>query len=272
MPRPRPRSRPHPNAIFSLIACNKLAESVIDHIGNEHLISIAKPGIPAIDIGHTRSISGDATVLATLGRNGDVIVQHSNISRIQCTFEIDPDTKAILFYDRSHSQSSQVFGENATQFEHGRCRKVVVQKGLNTIIGMGGAGRDLIQFELEWHHDPPEAQERAWSRQTATLENNPRFAKTVDEAATALPTPRETRIHTPGAPRTVRYIKELEIGTGQFSTVYKALDLDTAKFMAVKIMKRRPIREWEKLKREVEILAKLSHVCIRASQNLKQHI
>lgn len=33
-------------------------------------------------------------------------------------------------------------------------RKVLVQKVLNTIIGMGGERRDLVQFELEWHQDP----------------------------------------------------------------------------------------------------------------------
>jgi hypothetical protein len=50
--------------------------------------------------------------------------------------------------DRSLN-STQVFGENATPFERERDkRKVVVQKDLNTIIGMGGERCDLVQFEL----------------------------------------------------------------------------------------------------------------------------
>jgi hypothetical protein len=49
-----------------------------------------------------------------------------------------------MLYDRSHGYTTQVFGENATLFEHGRIRKVLVQQDLNTIIRMGGEGRDLV--------------------------------------------------------------------------------------------------------------------------------
>jgi hypothetical protein len=51
-----------------------------------------------------------------------------------------------MLYDRSFANSTQVFGENATPFERERDqRKVLVQKKLNTIIGMGGERRDLVQ-------------------------------------------------------------------------------------------------------------------------------
>lgn len=80
----------------------------------------------ALDIGHIRPRSGDSATLATLGRDGDVVVEGSNIAKIQCSFEIDLDTKVVMFYDRSNSQTSQVFGENATPFEYGRLRRVLV--------------------------------------------------------------------------------------------------------------------------------------------------
>jgi serine/threonine protein kinase len=55
------------------------------------------------------------------------------------------------------------------------------------------------------------------------------------------------------------------LGSGQFGTVYKAIDVDSGKFMAVKIVERpeklSQQEAWRKLlKREVEILCNISHV------------
>ncbi|KAM5356570.1 hypothetical protein ACJ41O_003216 [Fusarium nematophilum] len=171
-----------------------------------------------------------------------------------------------MFYDRSHGQTSQVSGENATPFEYGRIRKVVVQETVNTIIGLGGVERNLVQFELKWHCRPDNTVERIKDRERALLEENPRLARTIDETDTVLPSRRETRIHTPGSqqPRT-RYVTiGACLGSGQFGTVYKAVNLDSGKLMAVKIMKRpagpaEQHPEWMKLKREVEILSRISH-------------
>jgi hypothetical protein len=81
-------------------------------------------------------------------------VEGSSIAKIQCSFEINLNTGVILFCDRAFTKSSQVFGENVTPFEHERVRQVLVQKMLNTIIGMGGERRDLVKFRLEWHQNP----------------------------------------------------------------------------------------------------------------------
>lgn len=191
-----PRPKPHPLALFSLFPFNERAKAVVAHQSNEHLVSELENGRLALDIGHTRPISGDNTTLATLGRNGDVLVDNSSIAKIQCSFEIDLDTKIVMFYDRSHGQTSQVFGKNATPFEYGRLRKVVVQSDANNIIGMGGVGRDLIQFKLIWHCPPTETMGRVENREGAPLEENPRLARTIDETATVLPSRMETRIHT----------------------------------------------------------------------------
>lgn len=111
--------------------------------------------------------------------------------------------------------------------------------------------------------------ERVKHRGSAAFEENPRFARTIDETATVLPSQRETRIHTPGVRQLkMRYAKISELGSGQFGDVYKAVDVDLGKLMAVKIL-RRPTGTSEStwrmllcgnLKREVEILSKTSHV------------
>lgn len=264
---------PHALALFSLVPLNERAEAVLTHRSNEHLVSRLKDGTLALDIGHVRPLSGNNATLATLGRNGDVIVEGSSIAKLQCSFEIDLDTRVVMFYDRSHSQTSQVSGDNATPFEYGRLRKVVVQEKINTIIGMGGVGRNLVQFELEWHCSLEEMTTRVKDRETVLLEENPRFARTIDEIDTALPSRSRTRIHTPGhRPPRMRYIKAILLGKGQFGTVYKAVNVDTGKLMAVKMMQR-PTKtgsqeEWMKLRREVEILSRVSHVSDPSQQSL----
>jgi hypothetical protein len=93
------------------------------------------------------------------------------------------------------------------------------------------------------------------------------LARTVDEADTVLPSRRETRPHTVGPQQPQMRYKKIgkALGSGQFGNVYKAVDADTGRLMAVKVLKR-PTGTSERmtlfnaLKREVETLSRLSHV------------
>lgn len=240
------------------------AEAALAHPDNDHLVSWMR-NKPVLDVGHTRTISGDSATLATLGRNGDIKIQDHRIAKEQCSFEIDNETKVIMFHDRSIRCTCQVFGENAMPFEFGRPRKVVVQRNLNTIIGMGGSQRDSIQFMLVWHGSSSETMEKVKNRNNAALEDNPRFARTVDDADTVPPTGMMTRIHTPRTdePR-IRFRKMDRIGGGQYGEVFKAVNVDTGQLIAVKIVKLSTGRagqyEWNTLKREIEMHSKISHV------------
>ncbi|KAK4134988.1 kinase-like protein [Trichocladium antarcticum] len=251
---------PHPLALFSLEPRNERASQVVAHPCNSHLVSISNDGTPVLDVGQVQSASGDNATLATIGRSGDILVDGSSISKIQCSFEIDRNTNMVLFHDKSHGQTSQVFGDNAVPFEDGRLRRVVVHMQLNTIIGMGGSGRNLILFELEWHCRPDKITEKVRERQSCRLQSNPRLARTAD------PTPVETRIHTPGSRLPKMRWQQIgeSLGAGQFGTVYQAIDLDTGRTMAAKILTRprgpEGDRLWVVLRREVEILVRISHI------------
>lgn len=266
--------RPHHRrpALFSLKPLNERAKRVVSHPWNQHLVSKSTDGTIVLDIGfHIRSRTRHT--IATLGRGDtDVFVEGTSIAKIQCSFEIEPTTNVIMLYDRSHGHTTQVFGDNATPFEHGRVRQVVVQKKLNNVLGMGGRSQDLVQFELLWHQDPTETAEKIRSREcfTQDYEENPRLARTTDELETVLPSQRQTRIHTPGLQQLkMRYTKVATLGSGQFGVVYKAIDIDTGRFLAVKILQQ-PVQaskeaEWRQslyyaLKREVETLSQISHV------------
>ncbi|KAI1655128.1 kinase-like protein [Daldinia decipiens] len=262
-----PHAGPHPLALFSLLPLNERSQAVLDHPYNKHLVSRQKDGRLALDIGHVRSMLGDPT-LATLGRNGDIYVEGSSFSRNQCSFEINPYTKVVMFYDRSHSQTSQVFGQdNAFPLEPGRPRKVLVRQGLNIYIGMGGVARDLIQFQLIWHNGGlTETIELVKGREAITLEEHLRFSRTLDESITASSTQRQTRVHTPGARQLkMRHVKENTLGSGEFGEVYKAIDVDTGMFMAVKVLKPREATPedmqsfYKRVKGEVEKLSRIDN-------------
>lgn len=268
-----PRSQPHPSALFSLSPLNARARAVVVHPDNSYLTSTLPDGTLVLDIGfHVHSKS--ANILATLGRNGDITLQGSSIAKIQCHFEINLESNVVLLCDKSTYHTTQVYGKNAVPFEYGRPRLVVVHPELNTIIGIGGAGRNLIQFELKWHQNDKETIEKVKKRADVVLcqEQNPRTAGTKrDDAATEMPSLRETRVHTPGPQQPhMRYRKMGHVlGSGTFGEVHKAIDIDSGNLMAVKIL-RRPDRgsqqeQWTStwnyaLKREVETLSRISHV------------
>ncbi|PGH19525.1 hypothetical protein AJ80_03860 [Polytolypa hystricis UAMH7299] len=172
---------PNPLALFSLVPLNELAEAVLDHGDNEHLVSRVNDSTRALDIGfNIRSKS--STTLATLGRGDvDVYVDCSSISKIQCSFEIDTATHV----------TTQVSGDNVIPFEYPRPRRVVVLPNVNDIIGMGGVGRNLVIFRLHWWSNAIEAIQKIKDGVCMSygVDNNPRLARTViDEVDTELPT------------------------------------------------------------------------------------
>ena len=60
----------------------------------------------------------------------------------------------------------------------------------------------------------------------------------TDEADTNVLSRRETGIHTPGSGRLNMRYKTMEnrLGAGEFSSVYKAINVDSGKFMAIKLI------------------------------------
>ena len=279
MSHPQPRLQPHPLALFSLIPLDKkTAEGIVDHPDNRHLVSFvpgAENHVNPEEEGRARGLnigfqigSKSSYTLATIGRCGDITVEGSSVSRIQCSFEIHEDTKEIFLYDRSSSWTTQTFGENAVPFERDRVprRVVMAKKKANNYFGFGGVGCNLFQFQIYWHERPSNLQEQIVSR-----EDHPRFTRTInDQIPTALASKRTTRIHTPAihtpgnqGPAKIRYYTKEKLGKGSFGEVWKAVDADSGKLFALKLV------EWPKqgiqshgytmLKREVEIFARMSH-------------
>ncbi|KAF1962523.1 calcium/calmodulin-dependent protein kinase [Byssothecium circinans] len=267
---------PHPLALFSLIPLNDRANAVLDHPNNRHLVSFI-PGaenesnpevLPrGLNIGlHIASKS--SRTLATIGRIGDITVEGSSISRIQCSFEIYEHTEEICLFDRSTSYSTQTFGPNALPFQLDRpARRVVIAPTVNDHFGFGGVACDLVQFQIYWHECVLDLK-----KQISYREDHPCFTRTVDdETPTALPSKRATRIHTPavhntaaqGLAKQIRFYKKTMLGEGSFGEVWRAVDVDSGDLFALKLVKWPDhglhSHEYTMLKREVETLAAMSH-------------
>ncbi|KAL8805840.1 MAG: hypothetical protein Q9182_001752 [Xanthomendoza sp. 2 TL-2023] len=163
-----PRPQKHPHALFSLCPENQLAEQVIQEPRNRHLLETLQTEQGetklALNVGFDiRSKSRSARTLAILGRgdDADIILHGSKISKIQCSFEINLDTKVVMLFHRSFSGSTQVYstdrpGAMATPFEFPRFRQVVVMDNINEIIEMGGSGPDCVRFRINWHQNQSE--------------------------------------------------------------------------------------------------------------------
>lgn len=271
----------HPAALFSLAPLTPRAIAVVQHPDNKHMSRLLN-GKLVLDVGHVRSKSGDVNTIVEIGRNGDILVNASNISKVQCSFGMDPSTGIIMFYDHSSSHSSQVYccshegsDEKVIPFEANPPRRVVVMQGINTIIGMGGVNKDLFVFQLLWpdKSDYLQSMEKVKSRGALALQVNqvnPRFARTTEYYAdTDAPTQRYTRVHTTGHQQLKMRWKSIDtLGSGQFGDVHRGIDMDSGRVMAVKTL-RKPSswsgERWkhhllDKPKREVENLSRLTHV------------
>ncbi|KAI0390039.1 kinase-like domain-containing protein [Xylariaceae sp. FL0594] len=259
------------SGFVSLLPSNQRAREVVEDPSNAHLLSVVHFGEVGINVGHCRSVSGE-NILASLGRNGDIIIQDPDkkISKEHCWFEINKVTGVVMFHDRSIARSSQVFGLHCHPFNSVGIRQVVVAQDLNEEIGLGGAHRDDIRFELVWHETTSEDREELKRNPEVTLVNNPRFDGTVvqkdlaDDGATVQQSPIETRVHTPGIKaRPKRHHALRHVGSGSFGRVWKTVDVDTGDIMAVKHIKLDAVdnnqNNRQKLKREVELHCRMDH-------------
>ncbi|EFX03504.1 serine/threonine-protein kinase-like protein [Grosmannia clavigera kw1407] len=258
----------HHLALFSLLPLNAAAAKVVkakENIGIASILVVDGVRRHALDIGRTRTKLGDCGTLATLGRCGDVVVDEPYISRIQCSFEVNPSSKIVMFCDRSPSQTCEVFGDEVFSLDRGQgfrgARKVAVTRKINTIIGMGGTGGDLIKFRLVWRTQKDDGDQTLQLQIESHLRFDAALDQTIDvwDPATTLsnlPLPRQSRI------RLCSPEGDSALGAGTFGSVHKKINVDTGNLLAVKYIQVPQTRDRkfiEHLEREVRVLAKLTH-------------
>jgi hypothetical protein len=121
---------------------------------------------------------------------------------------------------------------------------VVVAARLNTEVGIGGVGCNLVRFRLVWYERSLNVEEHVRNRR-----ESPRHARTIEEIPTVIPSQCLTRIHTPGEQKpTLRYAKAVQLGRGEFGEVHKAVEVDGGRYVSMKSTKKPamgfPIHQW----------------------------
>ncbi|KAM4058685.1 hypothetical protein HRG_014734 [Hirsutella rhossiliensis] len=215
---------PHPWALFSLFARSPLAADAVAHPSNNHLRSIIN-GQMVLDIGHVKSPEmSDA--LASLGREGDVLIDSPKICRRQAYFDLDPDTDAVRLCDTSTYRTTQVSGNKCVPFSddlRGILRQITVSPRVNTLIGMGGHRQNLCVFELVWYYTT-ELDIKNFLRERARtkLMDKPSAAQTQHELPPTQPhTGVLTRIHAGPKQPPMKYKYIARLGAGTFGDVHK---------------------------------------------------
>lgn len=265
------RSSPNPAALFWLVPANFEARKVAEDPVNRRRVACMQNGKLAFDIGfHVQQYS--QTTLVTLGRNGDIIIPGRHIRRCHCSFEIDDlATGIVRLWDQTTIKGTRVIGVNSFPFQPGLERKVVFWPGCNTKFEICGAKQKRYEFCLDWiketDTDIVEAI-RPWLDPAMAAMEDPKVARTVvdDGDETFAPSHWPSKIHTT-SPVKLRFIQRKQLGSGSYGDVYRAIDIDTGKVVAVKRQQRPkegwPQEMWTQLMLEVNIMNKIQHVSIR---------
>lgn len=260
----------HP--LFYLYPLSTAAEEAVNDPSNKRFRDLDKNGSPRLVVGLHSSKSSPNTLL-TMGREGDIQLNHAFISRIQCSFEANYSTGLTMFYDRSHSQTCKVFGHDCTPFLSGRVRKVVVHDYLNSHIGMGGSDCELITFRIKWAGSLKfEKRVEKTRKHVVGYRGFERYqpALTIDyRGSSTHPMGEPEPVMSKLSKRTVRWEKIETLGKGAYGKAYKVFDIDLGTIMAVKIMRKSgkksgrkdfSTRRREFMREEVQTLSSLAHV------------
>lgn len=254
-----PGDPPHPQALFSLVPANERTKSILTYRDNGRLVSSFCPYpdnptvvVQGLEVGfHVRSAE-DCT-LAIIGRHGDIQLDDLDTSLSRCSFELHEHNRGeVMLQDLSMDNSTQLLGATAMPFKPGHPhRRVLVDQTINRLFGLGGAACDLYKFEIHWH-----SREESMIRQC--IDNrlgNPFNPRTISyespTSVSCLPFGR------------IRYSKRRRLGSGTFGEVWKVANADTGERLAVKRIKMPRSDSYESLfplKREVDILSRVSHV------------
>lgn len=152
------------------------------------------------------------TTLATVGRdvNCDVVISDPVISRLQCSFEINPANGLISLIDRSRLGTTDVGGEKSIGFPRTAQRQVVVLPGFNDKLFL--CGKQGYRFFIRWELKASEVIKCVKAYVNDVVPEPPHRALTLDlcgeyrtnrigadDALTAVQSRAMSRLYTPGA-------------------------------------------------------------------------
>jgi hypothetical protein len=263
-----PLQTPHSRTLFHLMPGNGCLEAgeILLHPDNKPFVSYCENGKYGLEIGYHVPAKPIPQVIVVVGRDADLILPGSTISGRHFSFEIHPESRQIMFCDRSRLRNIEI---KPVGFRgDGDFRQVVLEPGTKYVISTGGEKKNQYVFDLVWPGKPENVlreAERGY-QMAKDLGKNPRWAQTVDEGLTELPSWYNTRLHTPTIGAIQRTTEGIHLAKGAFGEVLKAVDLDSGCLVAVKkiVLPPKvghfPSDKENLLRREVKTLSSISHV------------
>ncbi|VUC31095.1 unnamed protein product [Clonostachys rosea] len=232
--------------------------------------------VPPLKIGLDYSRRG-VTTLATIGRdaNCDIVINNPFISRLQCSFEINPANGLISLVDKSRNHTTEVGGKNSVGFPPIGQREVVVLPDFNDQLYLGN--KHDFKFQLNWGLDAASVIKHTKAfvndfqpvhpQRALTMEIDEEYRTNkigADDALTAVQSRAISRLCTPGAEPQAMTWKVIEpIGDSKSGSVYRAANGFSGGLIAVKRMDARAIggsrNSLLQIERTVESLRNISH-------------
>lgn len=176
MPRPNPHRR---NQAEKGLGSKPASDSLL-HPDNKPYVSRCNThrNKDDLEIGYHVPKRPRSRVIVEVGRDADLILQGSSISRIHFAFELHPESGEIMFCDLSRCQNTQI---DPVGFRtDGDLRQVVLQPGTKYHIRAGGENADEYIFHIEWSINDVLAEARRGDQMAAARVPNPRLIRTTE--------------------------------------------------------------------------------------------
>ncbi len=274
------RPQPDPAALFCLIPLNALAEDIVKDPRNSPRVAL-NGNVLAFDVGFHVNPKRRHTLL-TIGRDqhDDIKVRAKSVSFRHLSFEIDDlATGIVRLWDRSSDKTTHIIDDTQPgstrsskvsymSFRPGFDRRIVVRPNFNQKFEFGNEGRECFEFRLDWIKKSDFAVIHAINNRQANPEDSQSARTAIHDSddevnIRACNSRNDSRIATPGRQK-LRYIEEEFMGSGGFGQVYRAIDVDGGKLIAIKRIPK-PARGWDseswgRVRNEIKCMNRIKHV------------
>ncbi|KAI1337291.1 kinase-like protein [Xylariaceae sp. FL0016] len=251
--------------LLHLVPANRTSRGALDLPANKEIVSPSRSGPPGLEVGYHTSKWREHTVIATLGRKADIVLEGEDIFRQHISFERVPDTGLIVLSVNSkqaHSVEFQVKGPRSNEKEsfgdgvllYGQDYEIRIASYEFHLIW---CDRNKLFLQAMAHKSYERCQLRTKdvtrSRDGPTVYNNTeRFSHHL------------TRVRSMRSTCQVDVPEGREIwGSGLFSSVYKGIHQVTGGYLAIKVVHLKEHFDQEEAQyailHEIKVMERLKH-------------